>query len=144
MRIGELAERTGCEVTTIRYYEQEALLPPPQRTASGYRNYDANALGELEFILHCRTLGMTLEEIRTLQRCKAKPDEGCEAVNQLLDTHLAHLHQQISSLQLLALQLEQLRNRCQQSSKVAECGILQELTQGRSPAKSCCSSVAGK
>jgi len=37
--IGELADLSGIGKETIRYYEREALLPPPRRTASNYRRY---------------------------------------------------------------------------------------------------------
>ncbi|HNY48512.1 MAG TPA: MerR family DNA-binding transcriptional regulator, partial [Casimicrobium sp.] len=36
MRIGELAESTGVDVETVRYYEKSGLLPPPAREANGY------------------------------------------------------------------------------------------------------------
>ena len=36
----ELAERTGCNLETVRYYEKVGLLPEPRRTTSGYRSYD--------------------------------------------------------------------------------------------------------
>lgn len=39
IRIGELAQRTGCEVVTIRYYEKEGLLPEPARSSGNYRLY---------------------------------------------------------------------------------------------------------
>jgi DNA-binding transcriptional MerR regulator len=35
LTIGTLAERTGCNVPTIRYYEEIGLLPPPRRGAGG-------------------------------------------------------------------------------------------------------------
>ena len=129
MQIGELARKAECEVETIRYYEREGLLPAPARSQSGYRQYDVTLLGELQFIRHCRSLGISLAEIRTLQAYRAEPQQECWAVNQLLDQHLARLYQQIGSLQQLAQQLEQLRLRCQTSSTVADCAILQGLTQ---------------
>ena len=129
MQIGELARKAECEVETIRYYEREGLLPAPARSQSGYRQYDVTMLGELQFIRHCRFLGISLAEIRTLQAYRAEPQQECCAVNQLLDQHLARLYQQIGSLQQLAQQLEQLRQRCQTSSTVADCAILQGLTQ---------------
>lgn len=39
MRIGELAKQAGVDVQTIRFYEREALIEAPLRTASSYRNY---------------------------------------------------------------------------------------------------------
>lgn len=41
MRIKELAEATGVDVDTIRYYEKQGLLPEPARQDNGYRNYEA-------------------------------------------------------------------------------------------------------
>ena len=37
MRIGELAERAGTTAKTLRFYEEQGLLPPAERTPSGYR-----------------------------------------------------------------------------------------------------------
>jgi MerR family mercuric resistance operon transcriptional regulator len=40
-QIGELSRRTGCNIETIRYYERIGMLPPPPRSASRYRLYEA-------------------------------------------------------------------------------------------------------
>ena len=39
MRIGQLAQLVGVETQTIRFYEQQGLLPPPDRQDNGYRVY---------------------------------------------------------------------------------------------------------
>lgn len=39
LKIGELAKLTGSQVETVRYYEQEGLLPAPNRSAGNYRLY---------------------------------------------------------------------------------------------------------
>ena len=44
MRIGELAERAGVNIETLRYYERRGLLPEPARGPSGHRRYDEDAL----------------------------------------------------------------------------------------------------
>ena len=44
IQIGELSRRTGCNIVTIRYYEQIALLPEPARSAGRYRVYDTSAV----------------------------------------------------------------------------------------------------
>lgn len=66
IKIGELAKRTGCEVVTIRYYEKEGLLPEPARSDGNFRLYGAAHVERLRFIRHCRSLDMSLSEIRTL------------------------------------------------------------------------------
>ena len=44
LTIGELSRLTGVKATTIRWYEQEGLLPPPLRTEGGHRVYDGEHL----------------------------------------------------------------------------------------------------
>ena len=65
MTIGELAERGGVRTSTLRYYEDEDLLHPATRV-SGQRRYDESAVEALTVIRFCRTLGFSLDEIRTL------------------------------------------------------------------------------
>ncbi len=66
LTIGQVAEATGVAAKTIRYYEQMGVLPPPRRTASGYRQYDQPALERLRFIGRARTLGLGLHELKHL------------------------------------------------------------------------------
>ena len=66
MRIGELAQRSGVAVETIRFYEAQGLLPAPLRLENNYRNYTRRHLARLHFIRHCRLLDMSLEEIAKL------------------------------------------------------------------------------
>lgn len=129
MLIGELARLAGCEVETIRYYEREKLLSAPARSAAGYRHYQSEHVGELNFILHCRSLGISLAEIRQLASFRADQSLACEEINQLIDRHIGNVHQQLESLHLLEQQLLTLRQRCQHGSDAAHCGILQTLVQ---------------
>ena len=78
MKIGELAQKTGMQVETVRYYEKEGLLPRIGRTDSNYRVYSDAHVERLLFIRHCRSLDMTLDEIRILLHFKDIPDESCD------------------------------------------------------------------
>jgi DNA-binding transcriptional MerR regulator len=73
--IGELARRTGLTVKTIRYYSDAGLVVPVDRTAAGYRRYDADAVARLELIRTLRELGLDLATIRrVLERETALSD----------------------------------------------------------------------
>ena len=72
LTIGELGRRTDTKVETIRYYEKEALLPEPTRSASNYRLYGARHVERLQFIRRCRALDMTLDEVRALLQLDRK------------------------------------------------------------------------
>src|SRR4051812_34930501 len=105
LKIGELARRTGCLVETIRFYEREGLLMPPARSEGNYRLYGAVHLARLLFIRHCRSLDMTLDEIRKLLHFIDAPEENCGAVNTLLDKHIGHVGDRIAELTALQAQL---------------------------------------
>ena len=96
MKIGELAKATGTQAETIRYYEREGLLPDAGRTESNYRVYGEGHARRLGFIRHCRSLDMTIGEIRTLLRFKDGPEENCDEVNALLDEHIEHVATRIN------------------------------------------------
>jgi MerR family copper efflux transcriptional regulator len=63
--VSELARRSGVPASTVRYYEQEGLLPA-RRSPSGYRLYDEVAVDRLAFIGTAKSLGLPLPEIRQL------------------------------------------------------------------------------
>ncbi len=130
LKIGELAKRTGCPVETIRYYEREALLAAPRRSEGNYRLYDDAHAERLQFIRHCRSLDMTLDEIRSLLEFSDDPQRNCGDVNLLLDKHIEHVAHRIHELKSLQAQLKQLRSTCRTAQAVKDCGILQGLAQG--------------
>lgn len=127
LKIGELAERTGCLVETIRYYERKGLLPVPARSEGNYRLYGDAHAERLQFIRHCRSLDMTLDEIRVLLGFRDAPDENCGEVNLLLDKHIGHVADRIDELTRLQCQLQELRKMCGVSQAAKDCGILQGL-----------------
>lgn len=87
MQIMNLEKQTGLERATIRYYEREGLLTP-QRQENGYRSYSDGDVQTLLKIKLLRQLGMSLEQIRSLQ-------QGSEALSPALEKHIAFLDQQI-------------------------------------------------
>lgn len=125
MKIGELAKATDCAVETIRYYERENLLPEPARSEGNYRLYTQAHVERLTFIRNCRTLDMTLDEIRSLLSLRDSPDDACGSVNALIDEHIEHVQARIDGLVALQEQLVELRRRC--NTQGSECAILQQL-----------------
>lgn len=128
MKIGALAKRSGCSVQTIRYYEKEGLISTPTRTDGNFRLYDAGALEKLLFIKNCRTLDLTLGEIKHLMSLQYSPDTPCETVNDMIDEHLQVVQLRIAELQILFDELKRLRRRCGDARTVKQCGILEELS----------------
>lgn len=127
LKIGELATCADCPVETIRYYEKEGLLPTPTRSDANYRLYGERHVERLQFIRHCRSLDMTLDEVRELLRLRDAPEENCGEVNALLDKHIGHVAERIEQLKGLQVQLHALRAQCGSEQPARDCGILQGL-----------------
>lgn len=143
MRIGEVAEVTRTPVDTIRYYERLGLLPKPGRTASNYRAYTSGQVERLNFIRRCRSLDMSLDEIRELLVFCDEPQRHCHAVNDVLDGHIRQVEDRIGQLQRLARELRQLRAVCRAPGTAADCRILGRLRSDR-PVRSATVTVARK
>jgi DNA-binding transcriptional MerR regulator len=99
MRIGALADRSGITTQTIRYYESIDLLPSPERTPSGYRDYSADAVERLRFIRDAQTSGLTLAEVQELLRMKDAGASTCAHTRSFLERHLHDIDDQIARLQ---------------------------------------------
>lgn len=131
LKIGELAKRTGCQVVTIRYYEKEGLLPEPSRTEGNFRLYEEVHVERLQFIRHCRSLDMTLNEVRALLGLRDDQAGDCEEVNLLLDDHIRQVELRVAALLQLKQHLVALRQKCSGVRDVESCGILQGLSDGQ-------------
>ncbi len=137
MKIGELAQRSGCDIETIRYYEKAGVMAAPPRTAGGYRDYAHGHLERLRFIRQCRALAMGLGDIRALIALQDEPAAGCQSVNALVDHHIDNIDAQLASLQQLREQLVGLRRQCAGPGVMAECAILRGLSSSAADAPRC-------
>ncbi len=128
MKIGELAKTTGCTVQTIRHYEKEKLLTSTQRSEGNFRLFGAAAIERVLFIKQCRSLDLSLPEIRQLTELNESPNSNCDDVNVMIDRHILDVEQRIQELARLRGQLKSLRGSCESDRTVENCGILQNLS----------------
>lgn len=98
MRIGELAEANGTTTKTLRFYEDLGLLPPVERTASGYRDFSADAVGRIEFVRRGRAAGLTLAQIGQVLKIREDGQAPCSHVRELLGQRLRDIEGQIAEL----------------------------------------------
>ena len=110
MRIGELAERAGTTSKTLRFYEEQGLLPPADRTPSGYRDYASDAVARIDFVHRGQAAGLTLAQIRQILDIRDSGHAPCEHVRDLLDARLAEIEQQIAQLTALRDTIAELRH----------------------------------
>jgi MerR family copper efflux transcriptional regulator len=65
-QIGEVVDRVGLSVRTVRYYEEIGLVTPSDRTAGGFRLYTDSDIERLQLAKHLKPLGFSLDEMREL------------------------------------------------------------------------------
>ena len=126
-RIGEVAEKSGVSVDTVRYYEHRNLLPKAARTSGGYRLFTSDSINRVLFIKQAQALGFSLEEIGVLLT-----DRDCVRVRDLLDTKVAELEARMASMQSFHEKLSQYLIECEAELKEhpgsRECPVLDEIT----------------
>jgi DNA-binding transcriptional MerR regulator len=111
VRISELADRVGVPSSTVRYYERIGLLGAPERTVSGYRDYDEEEATRLLFVSRARKMGLSCEQIAELigiwGGVNCAPAHA--QVGRLIHDKQAEIAEQIAALQDFAAQLDAVR-----------------------------------
>lgn len=95
--IGQLAQRAGVAIDTVRYYERNQLLTPAGRLASGYRRYGDAELQRLRFIRRAKSLGFSLGDIRGL--LSLSEERNVARVKRAAEDKLTDIEQRIAELQ---------------------------------------------
>lgn len=63
LHIGDVAERVGLSLRTVRYYEEQGLIEPAGRTTGGFRLYTEAQVDRLLLIKQMKPLGYTVQEM---------------------------------------------------------------------------------
>lgn len=112
MHIGELADRTGLSLRTIRHYDEVGLLPASSRTEGGFRVYAEADCERLLVIKQMKPLGFSLEEMAELiPVLSAGPDGHSESNRARLAEFLEKAVHQRAKLARNLAQADQLIER---------------------------------
>jgi DNA-binding transcriptional MerR regulator len=111
MRIGEVAEATGVSTKALRFYESEGLVAEPDRTESGYRDYQPDAIQRVGFIKRAQAAGLTLREIGEIIAVREDGRAPCAHVAELVDERLDEVDRRLEELRDVRAQLVKLRER---------------------------------
>lgn len=135
LTIGALAQRTGFNVSAIRYYEEVGLIPAPKRRPSGHRVYDGDVQEVLTLIRRCRDFGFSIEETRALVSLAASEDRDCVEARDIAQLHLDTVRAKLGDLQALERSLSKFVNACTDQcagGPAPQCTLLKDLTLDRS------------
>ena len=131
---GQLARAAGVGLEAIRFYERQGLLPPPPRSASGYRRFGQADVERLRFIRRAKDLGFSLREISELLALQDLPGGDRATVKRLTAAKLAEIDTRIRDLNSIRAVLQTLHGECSGSGPVSGCPIIQALSDGDGPA----------
>ncbi|MGB7287571.1 MAG: helix-turn-helix domain-containing protein [Salaquimonas sp.] len=124
--IGAMSRETGVNIETIRYYERIGIMPKPDRTEGGNRQYNYDQLKRLFFIKRCRELGFSIEEIRALLQMVDRADFTCGEVHTMTVDHLATVKKKVTDLKRLEKALRSMAAECSKGD-VPDCPIIDTL-----------------
>lgn len=106
LTIGQLAKRVGMRPSALRYYEEQGLLAPAERTASGYRLYDPWAEQTLLFIQQAQRLGFSLSDIRTMLLGVQDATLSIQQVATLAEQRFLDLERRLTELLVIHHEME--------------------------------------
>src|SRR3954468_19128928 len=124
-KVGELARRTGMSVRALHHYDEIGLLEPSLRTSAGHRLYDTADIQRLQQIQSLRLMGLSLGGVKRLL------DGAAVSPRQVIDLHLARLHEQMSAQARLAERLTTLAlhlDKAGEGSVEDLCHIIEAMT----------------
>lgn len=129
MKIGELAQRGGVRVDTVRYYERQGLLPLPSRRPSGYRSYAPSDVSRLRFVRRAKTLSFTLDEIRELLTFSDDRGNDMGGLKTVALEKLADVEARLRELAYIRDDLRAMVAACPGYGSLEQCPILQALDE---------------
>jgi MerR family transcriptional regulator, copper efflux regulator len=124
--IGAAARASGVSAKMLRHYEDIGLVPPPGRTAAGYRIYRPREVHTLRFVKRARDLGFSMPEIKKLLALWNDRRRASADVKRLAAKHAADLERRIAELDAMRRSLLELAHRCH-GDRRPECPILDDL-----------------
>jgi DNA-binding transcriptional MerR regulator len=137
MRVGELAERAGVNVETLRYYERRGLLPEPARTPNGHRGYDEDALRFVRAVKDAQALGFTLAEIEEYMRVARRGDEtASEELRLRTAAKLREVDERLAGLARVRAELARVAGCSCPALSRCTCGAATLARGGEGPARS--------
>jgi len=108
MQIKQLAALAKVSAKTIRYYESIGVLPEPERSPNGYREYEGSDVERLKLVLGARRLEFSLEDVTEILAMRDRREAPCRRVLDKLVQKADEIANRITELQRLEQELRHL------------------------------------
>jgi DNA-binding transcriptional MerR regulator len=112
VKIGEIATRAGVTVDTVRFYERVGVLPAPERTPSGYRDYRPEIVERIGLTRELQAIGFTLREAVDALAAHDAGDATCESERWRLQAVLERVDTKLAELTALRARIVQAQDAC--------------------------------
>jgi len=126
MKIGALAKSVGCHVETVRYYENQGLIPASTRSPNGYREYTKTHLQYLRLVRRAKTLGFSQPQIRELVKLASHSVNKCDEVYRITRSQIGVVDQKMTELRRIKKALNSLASACEIKQQ-NNCPVLENL-----------------
>jgi MerR family transcriptional regulator, copper efflux regulator len=113
MKIGEVAQRSGLTVKTIRFYCDEGLIHPISRSEGGYRLFGDEVFAELALIRTLKAMDIPLQDVRQILESRRSGVCTCTTLQDTIRTKAGEIVHKIAALRDLHNELEDLLSRWQ-------------------------------
>lgn len=110
MKIQEFSRLSGISAKTIRYYESIGVLPSPQRTQNGYRDYSEKDLERARFVAGIRSLDLSLDEIMELLAMRDRREAPCRTLLGRIEQKANQIEERIQALRQMEIDLRKLHD----------------------------------
>jgi DNA-binding transcriptional MerR regulator len=112
MRIGEVADRAGVSVDTVRFYERVGVLSPPARTESGYRDYEPATVERIQLTRELQGIGFTLADAVDALAAHDAGGATCESEQWRLQAVRDRVDAKLAELSALRTRIVQAQEAC--------------------------------
>jgi MerR family mercuric resistance operon transcriptional regulator len=129
LSIGQVAQRAGVGIDTIRFYEREGILEKPLRRDSGYRQYSEEVVRRIRFIQRAKLLGFSLKEITELLALRVDGPTSCAQVKEATLAKLDQVERKLVELERMRRALLQVASLCTGEGLQSRCPMLDALDQ---------------
>ncbi|MDA0350222.1 MAG: MerR family DNA-binding protein [Verrucomicrobia bacterium] len=135
LTMGQVANRSGIGIETVRFYERQGLIKDPPRSGSGYRMYPEETVTRIQFTRRAKDLGFSLKEIKDLLSLSVSPGATCQDIKHRAEAKLTDIEDKIRTLRRMKKALAKVTAACRGEGSVSDCPILEAMEQGKELAK---------
>ncbi|WP_339616337.1 MerR family transcriptional regulator [uncultured Gilvimarinus sp.] len=101
MKVVEIARKLEVTADTVRFYTRIGILNPTKNYENGYRDYGAQDVNRLRFVLSARQLGFSVEDIQQILGHADNKESPCPTVRRLIEQRLHETEQRFQEVKLL-------------------------------------------